>query len=141
MPYPTEYQRASDHFAQFLEDAKEEAGLGSIHQAYTMIQGVFQVFRRRLEIRDAIRFTGALNACMRAFFIADWDPDETILPFDSVANMNKEVKRLRPDHNVSPPDSIIQVARAVRKNVDEKVFSEVLEGLSPEARDFWKTDE
>ncbi len=138
MPYPSEYQRASDQFASFLSDAKIEAGLGSVHQAYTMIQGVFQVFRRRLNIKDAIIFTSALNVGMRALFIADWNPDEDILPFTTIEKMNDEVKLLRPDHNFSPNTAIMDVARALKKNVDVEVFNSVLEKLPVEAKEFWK---
>ncbi len=61
MPYPAEYQQANHHFAKFLSDTKEESYLGSVHQAYTMIQGVFNVFRRRLTLEDAIIFNEVLN--------------------------------------------------------------------------------
>ncbi len=64
-----------------------------------MIQGVFNVFRRRLTREDAIIFNGVLNAGMRALFTADWNPYEKILPFGSIESMTKEVKSLRPDHN------------------------------------------
>ncbi len=138
MPYPSEYQRATDHFSKFLTDTKIISGLGSVHQAYTMAQGVFQVFRRRLTIKDSIIFTSALNVGLRALYIADWDPDETILPFDSVDYMNREVKLLRPDHNLSTETAIQEVAKALRKNVDEKIFNEMLNKLPAEARNFWE---
>jgi uncharacterized protein (DUF2267 family) len=111
MPYPSEYQRATDHFAKFLADAKIESELCSVHQAYTMIQGVFRVFRRRLNLRDSIIFTSALNAGLRALYIADWDPDEDKHPFGSLEAMNREVRPLRPGHNFAPDDAILCVAR------------------------------
>jgi uncharacterized protein (DUF2267 family) len=138
MPYPSEYQRASDHFAQFLSDTKKESGLGSIHQAYTMIQGVFQVFRRRLKIKESIIFTSALNVGMRALYIADWDTEEKIVPFNSIDQMNREVKLLRPDHNFSPDTAIHDVTKALRKNVDEELFDTILQKLPAEAQEFWK---
>ncbi|MBN1532593.1 MAG: DUF2267 domain-containing protein [Spirochaetes bacterium] len=137
MPYPSEYQRASDHFAKFLMDAKEEAGFGSAHQAYTMVQGVFQAFRRRLDIRDSIIFTSVMNVGMRALYIADWNPDEKRVPFGSLEDMNRDVKTLRPLHNFSPDNAIAYVARALRKNVDEERFDAILALLPPEAREFW----
>lgn len=76
MPMPMDYQRATDHFREFMKDAREESFLGSPHQTYTMVQGVLQTFRRRLEIKDAIRFAGVLPAVLRALFVADWDVDE-----------------------------------------------------------------
>lgn len=60
---------------RFLLDARDTAGLGSTHQAYTMVQGVLQTFRRRLEISEAIRFAGVLPPVLRAIFVADWDQD------------------------------------------------------------------
>lgn len=74
MTVPAEYQRARDHLYAFLEDARDTAGLGSTHQAYTMVQGVLQAFRRRLDVRDGIRFAGVLPLGLRALFVADWDP-------------------------------------------------------------------
>jgi uncharacterized protein (DUF2267 family) len=56
MPVPAEYSRAADHFYEFLVDVRDTAELGSTHQAYTMVQGVLQAFRRRLDIKDAILF-------------------------------------------------------------------------------------
>jgi uncharacterized protein (DUF2267 family) len=115
MPYPAEYQRAYDFFAQFLTDAKIISGLGSVHQAYTMVQGVFQVFRRRLTLRDSIIFTSALNVGLRALYIAEWNPDEEIQPFSTIDEMNKEVKLLRPDHNFATETAILDVAKALEK--------------------------
>ena len=137
MPYPFEYLRASDHFAKFLTDTKNISGLGSVHQAYTMVQGVFQVFRRRITIKDSIIFTSVLNVGLRALYIADWDPEEEILPFDSVENMNNEVRLLRPNHNFSTDTAILDVAKALRMNVDQELFFNMLNKLPEEARKFW----
>jgi uncharacterized protein (DUF2267 family) len=137
MPYPAEYQRAYDYFARFLSDAKIISGLGSVHQAYTMVQGVFQVFRRRLTLRESIIFTSALNVGLRALYISEWNPDEEIMPFGTVEEMNKEVRLLRPEHNFSTDTAIMDVAKALRKNVDEKRFNDMLNRLPAEARNFW----
>jgi len=51
MPVPAEYQRATDDFYQLLKDARDSADLTTTNQSYTMVQGVFQVFRRRLKLR------------------------------------------------------------------------------------------
>jgi uncharacterized protein (DUF2267 family) len=137
MPYPSEYQRASDHFAKFLTDIKIISYFGSSHQAYTMAQGVLQVFRRRLTIKDSIIFTSALNVGLRALYIADWNPDEEILPFSSIEDMNKEVKLLRPDHNFATETAILDVAKALWMNVDKELFNNMLNKLPSEARTFW----
>jgi uncharacterized protein (DUF2267 family) len=52
------------------------AGLTTTNQAYTMVQGVLQVFRRRLEVNEAIRFLSVLPVGVRALFVADWDVNQ-----------------------------------------------------------------
>ena len=139
MPMPIEYQRATDHFRKFIQEAQESADLGSPHQTYTMVQGVFQTFRRRLSIKEAILFAGVLPAVLRAIFVADWDVDEPKVPFADVAAMTKEVQSLRSDHNFAPDTAIQDVARALRQNIDEDAFKCVLEKLPKGAALFWKT--
>jgi len=138
MPYPHEYAVATDKFAAFLRDVKEEAGFGSSHMAYTMAQGVFQVFRRRVDFKDAIAFADVLPVGMRALFVADWDVDEERLPFTDLETMNREVRQLRPDHNFATDSAIQQVASALKKHVDNGKLREVLEGISEEALAFWQ---
>lgn len=138
MPVPSEYARAADHFYEFLVDARDASELGSTHQAYTMAQGVFQVFRRRLDIKDAIRFAGVLPAGLRALFITDWDPDEPKRQFEDRVTMTKEVQALRADHNFAPETAIRDVARALRKHVDEEAFNIALARLPEGAVEFWK---
>ena len=139
MPVPAEYQRATDHFNKLLEDARDISMLGSIHQAYTMTQGVFQAFRRRLDIQDAIRFAGVLPAGARALFVADWDTNEPRKPFEDRAGMTREVQALRVGHNFAPDSAIQDVATALRRNVDNETFERVLATLPAEAIQFWKT--
>lgn len=138
MPVPSEYQRLTDDFYRFLIDAREAAFFGSTHQAFTMTQGVFQAFRRRLEIRDAIRFANVLPPGLRALFVADWDPDEPKKPFQDLETMTVDVRALRPEHNFSPDDAISIVASVVRRNVDEAAFDRLLQSLPPGAVEFWQ---
>lgn len=138
MPYPHEYMVATEKFADFLGDVKEEAGFGSRHMAYTMAQGVFQVFRRRIDQRSAIRFASVLPVGMRALFVDDWDTEEEQLPFADLAVMNEEVRNLRPLHNFATPTAIQQVAAAVKKHVDHEKIREALEDISNEALAFWQ---
>ncbi len=135
---PREYQRATEDFVKFLQDARDAAGVGSTHQAYTMTQAVFQAFRRRLDIAEAIRFSQVLPVCLRALFVDDWDTAEPRLPFEGRTVMTKEVWTLRPDHNVNPETAIQDVAHALRKNVDETAFNLVLTRLPVGANEFWK---
>jgi len=138
MPYPHEYTVATDRFADFLGDVKEEADFGSRHMAYTMVQGVFQVFRRRIDFKSAIRFANVLPVGMRALFIDEWDTEEERLQFTNLETMNEEVKKLRPDHNFATQSAIQQVAVAVKKYVDLEEFRNVLSEISEEALAFWQ---
>ena len=139
MTIPVEYQRATDHFHRFISDARDEASLETVNQAYTMTQGVLQAFRRRLEIEEAIRFSNVLPADIRALFVAEWDLKEPKHPFEDRVAMTKEVQSLRPLHNYAPESPIRDVARALRHNVDEGALDRVLETLPEGERQFWHT--
>lgn len=140
MPVPIEYKRASMDFEQFMLDAREISGLATTHQTYTMVQGVFQAFRRRLDVKQAILFANVLPPVLRALFVADWDLDEPRRPFEDRAIMTREVQSLRPDHNFAPESSIGSVATALRRNIDPVALDRVLAGLPTGAQDFWKGD-
>ena len=137
MGAPQEYQRATDEFFQLLVDARDIAGLVTTNQSYTMVQGVFQVFRRRVSVKEAIAFCQVLPAVAQALFIRDWDVGEPRRPFIEMSIMDKEVQELRPLHNFAPEGSIRFVAAALRKNVDERLLEELLARLSEKAREFW----
>lgn len=137
MTVPTEYQRARDEFYAFLVEARDRMDLGSNHVAYTAVQGVFQNFRRRLSLEDAIRFSGVLPVGLRALFIADWDPKEAGVAFTDRASLAAEVTRLRKDHNFAPDNAIDAVAIALRNHVDRKRFEAVLATLPDDAQQFW----
>jgi uncharacterized protein (DUF2267 family) len=138
MPVPAEYQRLHDEFYAFLVDARDTAGLATTNMSYTMVQGVLQVFRRRLDLRDAIRFAAILPAGLRALFTADWDLDEPRRAFDSLARMTAEVRALRPDHNFSPDSAIADVATALRHHVDVQALDTVLARLPQGSVAFWQ---
>ncbi|MDH5526646.1 MAG: DUF2267 domain-containing protein [Nitrospirota bacterium] len=138
MPVPSEYGRAADHFYDYLVDARDTAGLWSTHVAYTMTQGVFQVFRRRLAFKDAIAFANVLPVCLRALFVTDWDVDEPTRPFEDRVAMTREVQALRPDHNFASETAIRDVASALRRHVDAEAFDTLLATLPEGAAQFWK---
>ena len=139
MPYPQEYQLATMKFHDFLSDVSANAGFTSTHMAYTMTQGVLQVFRRRLSLEDAIRFSNILPAGIRALFVADWDPAEEQQDFHDRASMLREAGQLRSQHNFSfmVEDSIAEVANALRNHVDEHALDTVLSGFPEGALEFW----
>lgn len=138
MPVPAEYERASAQFYDYLVDARDTSGLWSTHVTYTMTQGVFQVFRRRLSTKDAIAFANVLPICLRALFVSDWNINEERLPFDDREVMTQEVKLLRSDHNFSTETAIQDVAQALRRHVNEELFDNVLSQLPKGAEEFWK---
>lgn len=138
MPVPSQYQRATDHFYEFLIDARDTANLESTHQAYTMVQGVLQAFRRRLDLKDAILFAGVLPPVLRAIFVAEWDTDEPRCPFEDREVMTNEVQALRVDHNFAPETSIRDVAGALRRHTDEDELDRVLARLPEGAVEFWQ---
>lgn len=72
-PVPREYQRIREDLYGFLVLARDKADVETTHRSYTMCQGVFRVFRRRLSLVDNIRFANALPAGIRALYVADWD--------------------------------------------------------------------
>ena len=139
MPVPAEYERASDQFYKFLLDARDAAGLTTTNQAYTMVQGVLQAFRRRLDFKDAILFANILPIGLRALFVSDWDMNEPTQPFQERAIMTREVQALRAEHNFAPDSAIRDVACALRKNIDEVALDQLLAKLPKGAVQFWQT--
>lgn len=137
MPIPAEYQRIRDQLYDFLLDARDFAELGSTHQSYTMSQGVFQVFRRRVSIEEAILFSNALRAGIRSLFVADWDVNETQKYFSDTEAMTQEVRTLRENHNFATENAIQAVAHALWKNSEPEKLEKALAQLSKEANDFW----
>jgi uncharacterized protein (DUF2267 family) len=103
-----------------------------------MTQGVFQTFRRRLSTKDAIAFANVLPICLRALFVTDWNPDEEKMSFEDREAMNREVRSLREERNFSTKTAIRDVARTLRRHVDEEAFDKVLSSLPQGAVEFWK---
>lgn len=137
MPMPMEYRQASVDFDRFMEDLKEVSMLSTSHQAYTMLQAVLQVFRRRLPVQQALEFANILPPVLRAIFVSDWDSTEEMREFGTEAEMMAEVRSLRYNHNLSTDSAIRDVAEAVRRNIDPVVFDRALSKLPQAARDFW----
>lgn len=140
MPFPPEYQRATDEFYAFLHSVRDLAMYGSAHQAYTTTQAVLQLFRRRISLEDGIRFAACLPVGLRALFVAEWDPDEPRRPFGTVEDMTAEARELRADHNYVEADSIAVVAAALWQHVDRARLESVLASMDPAARAFWSQE-
>ncbi|MEH7846893.1 DUF2267 domain-containing protein [Rhizobium laguerreae] len=138
MTMPGEYRRASEDFDHYLDDVRADTPIDSRNVVYTMTQGVFQTFRRRLDFADALRFADVLPPVLRAIFVSDWNPDEAKRSFEDRSAMTREVQSLRGDHNFAPDTAIRDVAMAVRKHVDAAAFDRVLKTLPDGAEEFWQ---
>ena len=128
MPMPSTYQRATEEWRAFLEDVKSRMDLVSDNMAYTAVDGVFQVFRRRL-------------TAPRAILVKDWDVTAAPFPFADRETMTREAQELRRHHNLTPDNAIEATAWAVRRCTDPLAFERVLATLPQEARNFWRVDE
>jgi len=138
MTWPLEYQQACVAFERFMVAARDAAGLQTTNMAWTMVEGVFLTFRRRLSIHQAIEFAGVLPPLVRAFFLENWHPDERPVPFASRQVMTNEVQQLRYQHNFSPVNAIEAVAIAVQSIVDVGALNRLLTKFPKEASDFWE---
>lgn len=109
--------------------------------AYTVTQGVFQAFRRRLSLEDAIRFANILPAGLRALFVADWNPEENIKSFScSPDEIINEVQALREIHNFTylTDKPVKNVFDALIKYIDKNKFDEFMNTQPREAMEFWE---
>jgi uncharacterized protein (DUF2267 family) len=139
MTVPLQYAHAGEIFDRFLVAAMESSGLTTRHQAFTMTEAVLRVFRRRLDVAQALSFADALPAVLRALFVEGWRHDEPRAAFIDRAAMTAEVRALRRHHNLSPDTAISDVARALRAVADGQALDDALARLPEEARAFWRT--
>lgn len=138
MPMPWTYRHSEKEFRAFLADVKERTGLTSDNMAYTAVDGVLQVFRRRLTPAQGIAFATVLPTTLRAIFVAGWDVDAPPLDFRTRAEMTAEAQALRRAHNLTPNDIIEATAYALRRSVRQKDLDRVLRRIGPEAEAFWQ---
>jgi uncharacterized protein (DUF2267 family) len=138
MPMPNEFQHAGEDFEAFLLAVIDATGLATRNQAYTCAEAVLHTFRRRLLLRDVLKFAAVLPPVIRALFLANWNIDEPLLPYADRSVMTREVKALRPDHNFSPDSAIGDVAKALYQSVNHNAFNLVLNSLPKGAVEFWK---
>lgn len=136
---PAPFESSWREFDRLIRDIRDESGLVTINQTYTMLEGVLRVFRRRLTLAQAIDFANVLPILLlRALFISDWDTSEPPVAFGDRAAMAEEVLTLRPGHNSSTPTAIHDVAFGVRKHLaNPAAFDAVLATLPEGAREFW----
>ena len=117
--------------------ARDAAALQTTNMAWTMVEGVLLVFRRRLTVTQAVEFANVLPPMLRALFLERWNPSPDPVPFASREALTAEVRALRPAHNFAPSNAIEAVAIALRGCVDEHALDDVLAKLPAEAAKFW----
>lgn len=137
MPMPWAYRHATKDFRAFLDDLKARADLVSDNSAYTVVDAVFQVYRRRLLAEDGLIFASVLPAVLSSIFVRNWTPEASPPLFGTKDEMNAEAKQVRPDHNLTPDDAIEVVAWCLWRHVNHREFEIALGKLPPEARAFW----
>lgn len=137
MPMPLDYQHASEDFERFLREVITRTGLSTRNQAFTTVQAVLLAFRRRLDLRDALRFAQKLPPLLRAIFVADWDVDAAPVAVGGPEAWRRDIQSLRRDHNFSPDDTLIQLAGALRASIGAQAYEELRAAAPPWARDFW----
>lgn len=140
MPMPWTYRHATREFRAFLADARDRMGLTSDNMAYTAIDGVFRVFRRRLTAQQGLDFASVLPAVPRAIFVQDWDLSDGPVPFADRSSLIAEARALRKHHNLTPDNAIEAVAWALRRSVRQADLDRVLEGFPEAAREFWAVE-
>jgi uncharacterized protein (DUF2267 family) len=137
---PWAIRHATKDWQAFLADAKERLNLTSDNSAYTAVDAVLQVFRRRLTVEEAIAFANLLPACLRALFVQNWDVTAPVLPFASRAEMTREAQAVRKDHNLTPDHAIAAVAWALRRHIHQRDLDALLAGLPKGAVDYWHVE-
>lgn len=137
MTVPMDYRRASDLFEALLKELADAAGLDTRNQAYTMLEGVFRAFRRRLALADAVAFAQLLPPLPRALFVADWDPAPPPAAGWDRDTVTREVQALRRHHNFAPESAIADVTTVLRRHLDAAALDALLARLPEGAQAFW----
>ncbi|WP_089234486.1 DUF2267 domain-containing protein [Tropicimonas sediminicola] len=140
MPMPWTYRHASKEWQAFLDDAKERMCLESDNMAYTAVDAVFLVFRRRLTAQQGLDFAAVLPSVLRAIFVNGWDVTEPPVPFSERSKMVAEVKQVRRNHNLTPDNAIEATAWAIRRCTNKRDFERVLQEMPEGAAAFWHVD-
>lgn len=140
MTIPWAIRHATRDWQAFLADAKDRLGLSSDNSAYTAVDAVLQVFRRRLTVEQALAFAQILPACLRALFVQDWDVAAAPVSFGTRTEMTREAKAVRKDHNLTPDHAIEAVAWAVRRHVHQRDLDALLQRLPEGAVAYWRVE-
>jgi len=140
MPMPFNYRSATPDYEAFLRDVINLGLLQTTNQAYQATRAVFHVFRSHVLPQVALDFAQFLPAVLRAIFVEEWDLASATTPFPDPETQLKEVMSIRPDHNVSPPSAIHDVAVALRNALKKEDYALMMKNLAADARQFWMVD-
>ncbi|WP_325168834.1 DUF2267 domain-containing protein [Paracoccus caeni] len=134
---PWTYRHASKEWKAILDDLRDRMDLVSENSAYTAMDGVLQVFRRRLTAQQGLDFAGVLPSIPRAIFVANWKVQTPPLPFPDRATLVQEVKQVRQNHNLTPDNAIEATAWTLRRYMNKADLERVLAALPGGAAEFW----
>lgn len=140
MPMPWSYRHSEKEFKSFLKDAKDRMGhvMESDDMTYTAVDGVLQVFRRRLTPPQVIAFGNVIPSTLRAMLVYDWTVDAVPLPFGTRSEHIREAIALRENHNLTPMTVIEATGYALWRHCDHAGLARVLTDIGPEAVSFWE---
>ena len=142
---PWTYRHASREYRAFLDDVKERMSLESDNMAYTAVDAVFQVFRRRLTAQQGLDFASVLPSIPRAIFVKDWVVEDPPVPFTRGGGGPGDddsggQERSGSNHNLTPDNAIEATAWALRRSLDQRDLDRVLERIGPNAERFWHVE-
>lgn len=140
MPMPWTYRHASKEWRAFLDDVKDRMCLTSDNSAYTAVDAVLQVFRRRLTAQQGLEFADVLPSVLRAIFVHGWDVSQGPVPFAERSALIAETKQIRANHNLTPDNAIEATAWAIRRCTNKRDFERVLQKMPIGAVEYWHVD-
>ncbi len=114
--------------------------LESDNMAFTAVDAVLQVFRRRLTAQQGLDFAAVLPSVLRAIFVQGWDTTKGPVPFFERSELIGEVKQIRENHNLTPDNAIEATAWAIRRCTNTRDFERVLQKMPEGAAAFWHVD-
>jgi uncharacterized protein (DUF2267 family) len=138
MTVPIDYKQASVDFDRFMLDLRDALDLQTTHQAWGVLLGVFDTFRRRLRPEHALAFARALPPLLRSAFVQDWHLSERPLPFASRDVLDGEVMAYHRDHQFAEPGCIAATAATLWKHVDRQRVKAALAQMPEGAADYWE---
>ena len=126
---PWTYRHASKEWRAFLDDVKERMSLESDNMAFTAVDAVMQVFRRRLTAQQGLDFASVLPTVLRAIFVNGWDVTVPPVPFSDRSTLIAETKQIRVNHNLTPDNAIEATAWALRRCTNKRDLDRVLAAI------------